>query len=198
MAALVLIHGVVAPLSLPLRAAAFQPVAASVNRIDASIPKDAAVEEKTVVVVNAPLTVMLSYIQVQRAALGEPRPAQLLWLASSSSELSVQKIGPSQLRLELAQGFLRRAEETFYRADGLGGVDRVSIRGARFDVVKRTEDGRPKVVDVTFDEPLDSPRYLLRAYRDGRLKPWRPRAAGEIERFEPHDFFQLLLEEELR
>jgi hypothetical protein len=198
MAALALIHGVVAPLSLPLRAAAFRPVAESVDRIDRSIPKDPSVRDKTVIVVNAPLTVMLSYIQVQRAALSDPRPAQLLWLASSSSELAVQQLGPSQLRLELAQGFLRRAEETFYRAGGLAGVDRVSIRGARFDIVKRTEDGRPKVVDVTFEEPLDSSRYLLRAYVDGRLEPWQPPAAGQVERFEPHDFFRLLLEEELR
>jgi hypothetical protein len=141
---------------------------------------------------------MLSYLQVQRAALAEPRPKQLLWLTSSSSELSVQQTGPARLRLELAQGFLRRAEETFYRADGLTAVDHVAITGARFDVVTRTADGRPKAVEVTFEEPLTSPRYLLRVYRDGRLEPWQPRAAGEIERFESHDFFRLLLEEELR
>jgi hypothetical protein len=197
-AALGLIHGVIAPCTMPVRAAALAPLTAIIDRLDAGIPKDAAVRGKTVIVVNAPVAVSLNYTQVQRAARGEPRPEQLLILASSSSELSVQRTGPASLRLELAEGFLRRPEETHYRADKLAGTDHVAIRGLHFDVATRTSDGRPKAVDVTFDEPLESSRYLLRAYVDGRLEPWQPPAAGVTERFVAQDFFRLLGAEVLR
>jgi hypothetical protein len=198
MAALALIHGVIAPCTLPLRAAAFGPVTSIIDRFDTGIPNDLAVRDKTVVVVNAPVTVMLSYLQIQRAALAEPRPAQLLVLASSSSEVSVERTGPARLRVELAEGFLRRPEETHYRADKLTGTDRVALRGLHIDVASRTPDGRPKAIVVTFDEPLESSRYLLRAYRNGRLEPWQPPAAGSTDRFPAQDFFRLLGEELVR
>jgi hypothetical protein len=197
-AALALIHGVVAPCTMPIRAAALAPLASIVDRLDAGIPKDDGVRDKTAIVINAPITVSLNYTQIQRAERGEPRPAQLLVLASSGSELSVQRTGPNRLRLELAEGFLLRLEETHYRADKLAPTDHVAVRGLRFDVATRTSDGRPKAVDVTFDEPLESSRYLLRAYVDGRLEPWQPPAAGVTERFPAQDFFRLLGAEALR
>jgi hypothetical protein len=197
-AALGLIHGVVAPCTMPIRAAALSPLASIIDRLDAGIPKDDSVRAKTAIIVNAPITVALSYTQVERAARGEPRPSQLLLLASSSSALSVQRTGPNRLRLELEEGFLRRAEETHYRADKLARTDRVVIHGLRFDIATRTSDGRPKAVDVTFDEPLESSRYVLRAYVDGQLEPWQPPAAGTTERFPAYDFFGLLGKETLR
>jgi hypothetical protein len=122
----------------------------------------------------------------------------LLILASSGSELSVQRTGPNRLRLELEEGFLLRLEETHYRADKLTRTDQIAIRGLLFAVATRTSDGRPKAVEVTFDEPLESARYLLRAYVDGRLEPWQPPAAGVTERFPAQDFFRLLGKEALR
>lgn len=197
-AVLAIIHGVVAPCMLPLRAAQLGPIVSIIDRLDAGIPKDAAVRGKTVVVLNAPVTFMVGYLQIQRAARAEPRPDQLLMLASSSSEVSVQRTGSARLRVELEEGFLRRPEETHYRADKLASTNRVALRGLHFDVATRTSDGRPKAVDVTFDEPLESPRYLLRAYRDGRLEPWQPPAAGSTVRFAAQDFFRLLAEELVR
>lgn len=197
-AMLVLIHGVAAPCALPVRAWALAPLSAAIDRLDAGIPNDTTIREKRVFVLNAPLTVMLSYLQVERAVRREQRPAQLLALASSSSELSVERTGASRLRVELAEGFLHRAEETHYRADKLAGTDHVALLGVRIDVASRTSDGRPKAVEFTFDEPLESSRYLFYAYRDGQLVPWQLPAAGTIQRFPAQDFFELWGQELLR
>jgi hypothetical protein len=197
-AALALLHGVAAPFALPVRALALAPLSSGIDAIDASIPKDASIRDQTVIVLNAPLTVMISYLQIQRAARAEPRPAQVLMLASASSEIVVERIGPARLRVELEQGFLRRAEETHYRADKLTGTDHVELRSVRIDVNSRTPDGRPKAVDFQFDEPLESPRYRVYAFRDGRLEPWQPPAAGVRTRFEAEDFFGIWGKEVLR
>jgi hypothetical protein len=197
-AALVVLHVVVAPLAMPLRAAALEPLARAIDRLDADLPRSHELPAQSLIIVNAPFTVMSSYAQLARAARGEVRPKRELMLASSSSEISVSRRGPRELRVELAEGFLRRPEETHYRADCMRKTDRVELHGVSIRVASRTSDGRPKAVDFAFAEPLESPRYLLRAYRDGHLVPWQPSAAGVVERFPAQDFFQLVAKELLR
>ena len=189
------IHVVASPIVLPLRAFALEPVASAIDRLDRGIPSTLDVRDKIVVIVNAPYTVMASYLQVARATRGKERPAQLIMLASSSSELTVTRAGSKRLRVELSEGFLNRLEETQYRADKLAGTDEVALRGIDITVQSRTGDGRPKVVEYTFASPLESRRYLLRAYRDGHLVPWSPPATGASERFPRQEFFDLVVKE---
>ncbi|HKU44525.1 MAG TPA: hypothetical protein VJR89_40470, partial [Polyangiales bacterium] len=189
------VHCLAAPLALPFKATTFEPLARIIDRLDADLPRRPELHDRSVIVVNAPLTVLTSYTQVARAARGEVRPAQLLMLSSASSEISANQRGPRELRVELAKGFLRRPEETHYRADLLRHTDSVELRGVRARVASRMPDGRPRAVDFTFDEPLDSPRYLLVAYRDGHLVPWQPPAAGAVERFPAQDFLPLIARE---
>ncbi len=188
-------HGVIGPLTLPLRAAAMEPVARQSERLNRGIPSGPEVQGKVVIVVNAPLVVMVSYLQLLRATRDEPRPTQLLMLASSSSDIAVSRLGPARLRVELEEGFLFRLEEQHYRADLMRGTDTISLRNLEATVVARTEDQRPKAVEFALDAPFEDARYLWRVYRDGALVPWQPPAAGTIEHFEKEEFFPLVLKE---
>ena len=196
-AVVVVLHVFASPLGLPLKAAAFEPVARAIDRLDADVPRSSQLPQQSLIIINSPVTVLSSYAQLVRAVRGEPRPERELMLASASSEISVSRRGPRELRVELEKGFLRRPEETHYRADCMRNTEKVDLRGVSMRVASRTPDGRPKAVDFTFAEPLESPRYLLRAYRDGHLVPWQPPAAGTVERFPPQDFFFHLLAKEL-
>jgi hypothetical protein len=192
-----LVHLVLAPLLLPARAYGMAPLAAAAARYDSALPVEPAVRGKTVIVVNAPVTIMLSYLQVSRAARGVPRPAHLYVLASSSSALRVTRSGARSLRVSLEQGFMYRPEESHYRADAdaLAREGSVELVAMRAKLLELTPDGRPKTVEFSFDESLENGRYLLRAYRGGRLVPWQPPPLGRTEQFPPEEFFNLVAAE---
>jgi hypothetical protein len=199
-ALLVVLHLLAAPFSLPVRAYALEPLGRAIDRLDAGLPSTPQVTEQTAIVLNAPVTIMLSYLQVARAARHVPRPAHLYWLASSSSEIVVTRIDAHTLRVDQARGFLRRPEETHYRADprGLEAGARVSLAGMQVRVVSTLPDGRPKRVDFEFAEPLESARYLFRIYQAGQLVTWRPPASGGSLRLPERDFFRVVADEARR
>jgi hypothetical protein len=190
----------VAAVTLPLRACSFWPLHSAIERLEAGLPRQPSVSAQTAVVLNAPYNVMVSYLQIMRAWRRQPRPEHLYWLASSSSEIAVTRVGPRSLRVTQQQGFLYRPEETHYRSNAhdLPAGTELARAGMAIRVEKTTADGRPQSVLFRFDEPLESKRYLFRAYRDGELVPWQPPAAGGSDRFAPQAFFKLMLREVLR
>jgi hypothetical protein len=197
---LVLMHIHVAIVTLPARACAFWPLQHAIERLDRGLPRAPSVRTQTAIVLNAPYNVMVSYLQIMRAAREVPRPEHLYWLSSSSSEGEVTRVGPRSLRVSLARGFLYRPEETHYRSNvrDLPAGTELARAGMAIRVEKTTIDGRPQRVLFRFDEPLESKRYLFRVYRHGELVPWQPPAAGGSDHFEPQAFFQLMLREVLR
>jgi len=198
--ALVVLHLVVAPCALPVRAYSFEPLARAIDRADAAVPRDPSVASQTLVVLNTPLNILLSYVQIARALRSEPRPAHLLWLSSASSQTEVERVGPRALRVSQREGFLRRPEETHYRADvsELAQGARLTRAGVHLEVLESMSDGRPRSVLFEFDEPLESNSYVFRSCRDGQLVPWTPTPIGERVHFPAHDFFKWLALEVLR
>jgi hypothetical protein len=122
------------------------------------------------------------------------------WLTSSSSETRVTRLDAHSLRVEQARGFLLRPEETHYRADvsTLPASASVTLSELQARVVHVLPDGRPQRVDFTFNDPLESARYLFRIYRDGALLPWQMPAPGGSVQLPAQDFFQLVASEVLR
>jgi len=196
--ALVILHVVVAPLLLPIRAHSFAPVGQLMRRLDAALPRTAAVRQQIAVVLNAPFNIMLNYIQVSRALYGVPRPGHLYWLSTASSETQIERVGPNVLQVTPQEGFLRRPEDTHYRANAhdlpLGA--RLQRAGMQVEIAALTADARPASVRFHFDEPLESPRYLFYVFRSGELVPYRP--SERAERLPPEDFFRLMAAEALR
>jgi hypothetical protein len=198
--ALLALHLIAAPLTLPVRAYALEPIARAIDRLDASLPRSPAVRSQSVIILNAPLDILASYLQVARAARRVPRPARIYWLSSSSSETRVTRLDARTLRVEQARGFLLRPEETHYRADvsGLAESARVTLSALQARVVHVLPDGRPQAVEFAFGEALESEHYLFRVYRDGELVPWQIPAAGGGVSLPAHDFFRLVAAEVLR
>jgi hypothetical protein len=199
-ALLVLLHLVIAPLSLPLRAYALEPLGRAIDRLDADLPRTAALAQQTVVILNAPFNAMLSYLSVARAVKNQPRPAHLYWLASASSELRVTRTGPRSLEVSGQHGFLRRPEETHYRADlsGLAKDARVELTGMQVRIAASLPDGRPARVEFEFADSLESPRYLFRVYQQGRLVPLTLKPHDEGLLLPQQDLFNVVLAEALR
>lgn len=172
----------------------------AIDRADASVPSTSEIAEQTLVVVNAPFNVMVSYLQAARQARGIPRPRHVYWLASTSSELRVTRTDDSSLEVSLQEGFLRTAEETHYRKDastlGLGAS--VTLSELSLGVKELTADARPRTVEARFAHPLHDARYRFVAYQDGQFVPWRLPAVGQGETFPATQFFDVVTSEIFR
>lgn len=196
---LVALHLLVAPLLLPVRACAYQVVAEVCARLDRSLANARDIEHQTVVVLNAPMNIFLSYLQIARAWHGTPRPAHLYWLSTASSDTRVTRTGENELTVEQARGFLFRPEDTHYRSDlrSLGGSAVISRPGMQITIADNLPDGRPSRVRFRFDAPLEAAGYDLRVFRRGELQPWLPGPIGQSVLLPPEDFAEVLLREAL-
>jgi hypothetical protein len=194
LAGLVLAHAVLAPLALPLRTRATALLGEAADRADRSIPAGASISDKTVIVANAPVDVVLSYIQLSRARRGTPRPKHLYWLATASSPFTLERTAASTLRLEKPAGLLASLTERHYRASWLPlarGAE-VLLGEMRARVVDTTSDGKPRVVDFEFREPLDSERYVFLQWTGKALAPLELPGRAERRHFGTEDLFKVM------
>lgn len=177
---LALVHLVVAPLFLPIRALTMTMLGKMIERVDASIPKGEDIREKTLVVVNARVDFLLLYTPVQRAVLGVPRPRGLRLLSSGVAETRVSRLDARTLRVRPAEGFLKSEGERMMRSLSrpFHTGDEVALSDVRVRVSEVTADGRPAQADFSFNVPLEDPSLLWMQWQDGALSPYSPPAVG--------------------
>jgi hypothetical protein len=189
------IHLVVAPLLLPFRSAQML-VAGHASTESARVLDEVAdLAEKTVIVVNAPIDILASYVQAERAWQGRPTAARFYWLASASSALEVRRPDPSALVIRPREGFLYGPLERHYRGDtrALSTGTRVTLAEMTATVQGTLADGRPSAVRFDFDAPLDSPRYVVLAWRNGEYERIDAPSPGETRTFPREDFGKILV-----
>lgn len=191
---LVLPAVLVSPLLLPMRASLMGLLGTTLERAQQAMAHTPDLTDKTLVIVNAPLDVAVSYIQIARVRDGMPRPAHLRWLATASSEFSVQRMSERVLRVHKDKGLLYTAPERHYRAASLGFAigDEVHVSEMTARIVALTHDGRPQTVDFTFDRSLETHSYLFYAWERTRFVPWSLPRVGEARSFGAEDMGLIL------
>jgi hypothetical protein len=192
-----LVHLVLAPVLLPVRASSMEVVGAVVDRAQGSIPDSADIRDRTVIIVNAPFDIMASYVQVMRESRGQNRPRHLHWLAVSSSPLEIGRAGERTLRVRPRAGFLHTPPERHYRgsAAGLGRGAVVRLPEMKVTVTEVTDDGRPQAAEFEFRRGLDRPGYLFLVYDKGKYRPFNLPAAGQTVELPAEDFFRTMVSE---
>jgi hypothetical protein len=198
--ALVLLHLIAAPVLLPLRMLTMGLLHTMMERTDASVPRTPDIQERTVVVLNAPFDVACSYFQSIRQGQGVPQPAHVYWLAVASSPLDLTVIDDHTLSMRPERGFLLSAPERHYRShpETLAPGTHVQLGEMDVEIVDSTADRRPQTARFRFHEPLRSPRYLFMRFDGKGFVPWQPAAAGSRERFVRRDLIGVLAAEALR
>jgi hypothetical protein len=91
------------------------------------------------------------------------------------------RTGPSTIRLEVIGGrMLRGPFETLFRSvrAPFASGDRVALDGLEVTILA-VDDGAPTAIELRFDVPLEDPRLVLVAWRDGRLRRLPALALGE-------------------
>jgi hypothetical protein len=150
--------------------------------------------ERTVVIVNAPIDLFASYLQLERAWKRAPRPRHLYWLTSAGSELLVTRSGARSLTVERENGFLSTPLEQHYRSrvDSLPRSAKVELSRMSVEVERVTPDGRPLSVTFRFGEALESSSYLFLAWQRQSYQPFALPELGHSVRFPAQDLGEIL------
>ncbi len=189
-----LLHLVVSPALLPGRALQMQlfgHVLAPATELLDRVPE---LEQKTVVIVSAPLEIFATYIQGERAFEHRPRSPHLYPLSSAATELAVTRSGPNELTLEPAHGFLYTPLEQHYRGrvGSLPAGTAIELSQLRAEVLATTADRRPARVRFSFREPLESKALLLLSWRNDRYERFEPPALGSTVTLPAADIGRIL------
>jgi hypothetical protein len=178
----------------PLRAAQLQIAARTLRHANASLPFGPELERKAIVILAAPVSVLASYVQPERAYRGQERARHLYWLASASSDVTVTRSAERELSVRLAEGYLYTPLERHYRGDArsLAVGHSVALSRMTARITALTPDGRPAEVRFVFDQPLESRSLIFMRWDRTRYVPVVPPRIGERLVLPREDFVEIL------
>lgn len=177
--ALVVVHVVVAaPLQVMLSAsmASQEWFYASAPR---SLPDDPRLTSQRLVVVNQPAFFFGQYLLLVRLLDARPTPKSMLLLAPGSSAVTVERVSPREIVVEVEDGYVSSPFDMLYRArNSFSEEYRVELSDVQVEVVASTNDGRPRRVHFTFTAPLEDASLRWVLFEDGRYVPFPIPAVG--------------------
>jgi hypothetical protein len=152
----------------------------------------------TVVIASAPVALLGSYLQPERAYFGRPRPERLYFLSTASSGVMVERTGEAELRVRPEQGFLYTPLEKHYRGSsaGLEAGSSIDLAAMSARVEASEPGGRPAAVRFTFREPLDGQGIVLLRWVGDHYEPLAL-AVGESISLPEEDIGKILVQHAL-
>ena len=158
------VHLVLAPLLLPMRARGIADVRGTLDRAYDTVPSGPELKDQVLVYVNPPADPFVSYLPIYRAARGIPHARSQRWLATATTELLVERLDDQTLRVTADRGFMLSTSERLLRSPdnplAVGDVVETPEMQVR---IAETVDGRPKTIEARFHVPLEDPslRWLV-------------------------------------
>lgn len=189
---MVLLHLVLAPPFLVLRSRSMVAVGRVLDRADASIP---AAPGRTVIIAATPSDALVGYVPIMRKSRGQPCPAHLYWLATSTTPVTLERLDERTLRVTPEQGFLRYEIDQMMRsarAHPFAVGDRIPLTGLEIEIESITPDGRPASALAHFATSIDDPARIWLRWQGHGYVPYTPPAIGQRETLPAVDFGKLL------
>jgi hypothetical protein len=178
---LLVVHGVLAPLALPRQVVGLSPALEEHQRAAVgSLPDDPALAGQYLVIVNAPPTFVSSTLWLWRwGDEAHALPLGLRVLGATLEPVIVQRPDAHTLVLQPVGGYLGDpfTANARGRAHPLAAGERVALAGWSVEIVGVAK-GRPTVVRVRFDVPLDDPTLRWVVWQGDRFVPFAVPAVG--------------------
>jgi len=178
---LLVVHGVLAPLALPRQVAALSPALEVAQRAAvASLPDDPALSQQHLAIVNAPPTFVSSTLWLWRwGDEAHALPRSLRLLGATFEPVIVQRPDPHTLVLQPVGGYLGDPFTANARGPShpFAAGDRLALAGWSVEIAG-VAHGRPTVVRVRFDVPLEDPSLRWVVWQGDRFVPFTPPAVG--------------------
>jgi hypothetical protein len=193
------LHGVLAPLILPVRAHSVQQLARAMGHSVACLEEIENIQNKTLLVLGGPADLWVSYLQAERGWKGLPRPKGIVWLTSSTSALLVH-VDERSLKFEReldvdSPGFFQSPPEQLYRrADApFSPGQRFELEALHATVDEVTQSGAPLRITFELNEPVLSERYELLIWQGDKYDVTRPERIPGEHRIPVAHFFDVML-----
>ncbi len=178
---LVAVHAVIAPIILPWRAA--NPLGSqwAERRLYVQTALGSSLEDRTVVIVNAPSPVNASYLILRREVAGQSIPRHTRVLAPAVPSVMIRRLDERTLAIKPRNGYLRWALDRVFRSERrpFEVGEQVRLTGMTATISSLTADGRPDEAKFRFDVPLESPSLLWLCFRGDGFEPFTPPAVGQ-------------------
>jgi hypothetical protein len=178
---LVVVHAVIAPIALPLRAG--NPLGPwwVERRLYVRTDWEAPLEGRTVVIVNAPSPMHANLLLLRRELEGRSVPRRIRTLAPAIPAVAIRRLDERTLAIRPEGGYLRFVLDRVFRSERreLALGERVKLTGMTVTITALTADGRPDEATFRFDEPLESPSFVWLCFRGDGFEPFTPPAVGQ-------------------
>ena len=190
--ALLLVHGLYAPLQLQTSVWAFTGAAPGTRELVLSIPPDPALETQQVVLVQGGMLVGFYYSDI-RMLEGWPVPAHWRVLAPETSAVWLTRRDQRTLVVRPTEGYLQRWTSSDMGVNAMRRLDictrplekpvalgeRVELSGITVEVTALTGDGRPAEATYRFAVPLEDPSLRWLTRRGDRYVSFRLPKVGQ-------------------
>lgn len=179
-AALLVWHGVISAVQLPLKTAAL----AYMGNIVEAPHYPAGLVGKDVVMVSAPTLYGCSYTPMIEYERRGGRLQGMVCLADSEEYVDVTRDAANSLLLRPAHGFGRPMMDALFREEQQRSRvgQRVSLRGCVLEVREIDDTGRPMLARVTFEEPMETPTRIFTAWTRNGVERFVLPALGDTVR----------------
>lgn len=177
---LLLLHVVLAPLLLTVRAK--DPIGPRelINPCYVRVPLDESIEEQDLIVVNPPIPMFVSFCLFTYEHEGMPLPRALRTLAPGIVPMTVKRTDDRTIEAEPHAGYLLFLDRLFRNErHPLQLGEEVYLDRMTATVLKITEDGRPQKVAFRFEAPLEDSSLRWLRSQAGEYVPWTPPPVGQ-------------------
>jgi hypothetical protein len=175
------IHGVLAPLLLPLNVWSPAVFESMVKGAADGAPMNSGVEEQRFVIVNPPSAFFAQYLPAVRIVNSQPNPRHIRVLASGIVPMEITRRDARALVVKPEGGFLTEPLDVLFRgrAHPMARGQVVEVAGMQVEVLELTGDGRPAEASFRFDVSLEDPHLRWLQWKEGGYAEFTPPAIGE-------------------
>ncbi len=172
----VVVHLVIAPVFMAVRAALPMGSTRLQEQIHVPLPLPEAVEDQTLVIVNAPSALHAGYTAVISELEGFPVPEHVRVLAPALPSVTIRRLDAHTLSIRPGDGFMAWVFDQLFRNEEHPLVvgDRIELTGMTVEVTGLTADGRPAEAMFRFDVPLEHESLHWLAWHELEFVPFAP------------------------
>ena len=177
----ILIHLIIAPLALPVRAVPMIPKKFA-DKLMITEALDESVKSQDLVVVNPPVTFLFLQSPLVWECNSQPIPRHLRILTSSLFQpVKVYRPDTKTLVIRPEYGYYAFVLDALFRnkQNPFSVGDRVELTGMTVEITELTGDGRTAEAAFIFSVPLEDPSLRWLQHKDGAFVPFTPPAIGQ-------------------
>jgi len=181
---LLVFHLLVAPVAAYVFLDVQNQAARRMEAASESVPDDAGLERRDLILVNPTDSVYLTTsIVTMRWADGRAAPRRLRVLSNGLTDVRVERVRETELLVEPVEGLFpdpfsryHRSSERPFRAGDVTELSDLRVEVLEVD----SEGGGPSSIRYDFAEPLEAERYLWMVWNGSRYEEWVPPDIGRV------------------